>query len=282
MKPVDNLSVYHKSCCENQETDIVVTRRSDRKRKRTSDAEVPEFSFSQVFSDADCCLLTLTHCNKLIHSEGSSRRREVETENSKFTSSSFDCLVLIVSFSAREIVRRPSLFSSSTMFAICHLWAWTKDCFEYLIDDFNSRLTYKEVDSACENAADVVRRLSRSRKRLEERLPNRTDAIRLADDVLQALREDHGGVLPDEALASLCLRTRFNDRDIFSTPEEKEAIIRMWARWKDAESVEKRFWGLGIGQMSDRVVFDYDLNEYRVWQFVECCFKSAGPAKDTN
>lgn len=86
------------------------------------------------------------------------------------------------------------------MFAIQQqLGAWTKSYFEYLTS--SDQPTDRELLRAYGIAFRAVVRLEEWRERLGK-WPNYSHEIRLIDQVLQALRDDHGGVRPYELLSS--------------------------------------------------------------------------------
>ncbi|KAK2766167.1 hypothetical protein FQN54_007683 [Arachnomyces sp. PD_36] len=74
-----------------------------------------------------------------------------------------------------------------------------------------------------------------------------TSTAGLIDQVLRALRDDHGGAYPDEVLERWAgQREDLHDRQIFKTPEEKEAMVKIWKTWRDSDWVKKTFWCFNI------------------------------------
>lgn len=131
------------------------------------------------------------------------------------------------------------------MFAIHYLGAWTKGCFEYLTTDSSGdQPTLDEIHDAKLTAASLTIRLQACQTcMMMEPYPNNADTARLIDEVLQALRDDHGGVLPDEVLRFWDNKRghHYNDRKLFATLDEKKAMVAIWERWNDRNRIEEQF-----------------------------------------
>lgn len=158
------------------------------------------------------------------------------------------------------------------MFAI----HWTKRTLEYLTSTDDHR-TDLELSGAYTNARNVVDSLEKWRKRLE-RWPCYSYEVRLIDEVLQALRDDHGGVLPFE-LFSVWSKNRSeqersfgNGPEIFATPNHKSAMIRALEQWT-GEGVKQQFWTLKINDLDDDLLCFHTpgvLPEKRVLEVGRC------------
>ncbi|KAK2791442.1 hypothetical protein FQN52_004876 [Onygenales sp. PD_12] len=134
------------------------------------------------------------------------------------------------------------------MFDMRHAGKWAQRFLEIFTPNFD-RPTYAELYDAEFNALMVARHLVVCKETIERRYRiTNTDAIRLIDEVLQALRDDHGGTLPSEVLEFWLEKRRDNVRDhwTFSTPDEKKAMVEMWQRWDNLEKVKEQFWVFDI------------------------------------
>ncbi|KAK2794599.1 hypothetical protein FQN50_009895 [Emmonsiellopsis sp. PD_5] len=135
------------------------------------------------------------------------------------------------------------------------------------------RPTNDEIMDAYLTASFVTRRLETCKEYLEnygKRYSERyAEVIRLIDEVLQALRNDHGGA-PPEAVLSLWLDKReahIRDHRIFAPDQkEKEAMITIWERWNNEEKIKEQFWALAI----DNPVTDDLLAQLLHYPSAEC------------
>lgn len=158
------------------------------------------------------------------------------------------------------------------MFAIY----WTKRCLEYLTS--TEHPTTEELDHAYLNAYKVVSTLEDKWKKKLERFSCYPYQVRLIDEVLQALRDDHGGVLPFEVFSAWGKNRREQERllgngpELFATPDEERAMISIWERWTD-DSIKQQFWALRIGDYDDNLLCFHSpwfLPEYRVLEVGRC------------
>lgn len=113
------------------------------------------------------------------------------------------------------------------MFAINQMSAWTRRCLNYLTTDSTDSGDWPTVDEiapAVTNAYGISSRLHTYRRLINHHFPHRTDVIRLIDCTLQALRDDHGGLLPGQFLEMWYRKfsKNLNDHSVLATLEEKK------------------------------------------------------------
>ena len=156
------------------------------------------------------------------------------------------------------------------MFAIHTLGKWAQNCREFLTES-SDQPTDWEIFHAGSHAFHVIFMFEKCKCLIPEHFPHHIDVVRLINEVLQALRDDHGGVLPYEALEIWeDKRGRYmHDRSIFTTPEEKQAMVKIWERWNNMDRIKEEFWAFPIGNFD---FFDrpWALPEERILQLRLC------------
>ncbi|EGC48845.1 conserved hypothetical protein [Histoplasma capsulatum var. duboisii H88] len=124
---------------------------------------------------------------------------------------------------------------------------WKLRWYELFVMDGNSEQpTCNEICEAKTNAYRITWGLRVFKERFQRRYPVNTDAIQLIGEVEQALRDDHGGRLPCDVLSFWWWqRLRcISDRRTFATPEEKNAMVAIYERWKDEAWIKEQFWAI--------------------------------------
>ncbi|PGH30930.1 hypothetical protein GX50_06287 [[Emmonsia] crescens] len=86
------------------------------------------------------------------------------------------------------------------MFAIQQLEAWTQSVVEIFTPNTTDRPTYEEISKAHGSASRIGLALRECKTRFELYSPPFTQGIQAVDEVLQALRDDHGGDLPEKII----------------------------------------------------------------------------------
>lgn len=101
--------------------------------------------------------------------------------------------------------------------------------------------TKKQIYDAENNAACFTLELRKCQRYMRRLFSSHTDAehaARLIAEVLQAVLEDHDGDPPYKVFHDWCKqRHHLHDKDIFATPEDKEAMVKIWERWNDKNRV---------------------------------------------
>lgn len=147
-------------------------------------------------------------------------------------------------------------------------------CLTYFRTDPSDQPTDEELSRAETNAMGLIIRLRTCQNHMREQFPHHTHAIRavrLIDEVRQALRDDNNGVFPDELLTLWCeKRDYFRDKDIFAAPEEKEAMRKVWNRWNNRDELHKQFWALNLDGSSNDFMSVYPVAEERILQVERC------------
>lgn len=158
------------------------------------------------------------------------------------------------------------------MFAIRAFGGWVSYHLEPLRDP-RPYPGYAELLIAEDNASYVVRKLNFFRSALESRVPHHIDVVRLIDKTLEALRDDHGGVLPDNALGVWWGRRKraFADGQIFTEPGEREAMVKIYERWKNLDRFKQKLWALYLSE-DDQIFYKWDpcLSEKHILQLKRC------------
>ncbi|PGH28547.1 hypothetical protein GX50_08718 [[Emmonsia] crescens] len=157
------------------------------------------------------------------------------------------------------------------MFVIRNLEEWTRCCIE-IFTESTDQPSNSEITKAFGNAYDVIWRLGQCKTLFKRRSRPNTDAIRLVDEVLQALRDDHGGMSPEDLLRFWYERRcrMHRDRRIFATPEEKRAMVATWERWNDRDKLKERFWAFMSGEPGDDITPRRFLSEEHSLQIIQC------------
>ncbi|KKZ68694.1 hypothetical protein EMCG_05729 [[Emmonsia] crescens] len=157
------------------------------------------------------------------------------------------------------------------MFAIRHLEEWTQCCIEFFTAN-TDQPSNSEITKAFGNAYDTIWALRECKTLFRRRTRLNADARRLVDEVLQALRDDHGGMFPQELLwfwyERRCRRIR--DRRIFATPEEKKAMVATWERWNDRDKLKEQFWAFMPDEPGGDITSQRFLPDERTLQIIQC------------
>ncbi|PGH06036.1 hypothetical protein GX51_02627 [Blastomyces parvus] len=158
------------------------------------------------------------------------------------------------------------------MFAIRHLEAWRQSVVEIFTPNTTDRPTYQEISNAHSNAYVIIRELNICKTRFEQYSPPFTQGIQAVDEVLQALRDDHGGDLPEKILGfwSRQRLRQVRDHRTFATPEEKKAMVAIFERWNDRDRLKKQFWGLMLGDPDNGVLYHRYFTHERSLQVYQC------------
>lgn len=149
--------------------------------------------------------------------------------------------------------------------------SWTKRSLGYSTTDSSDQPTYYDIRDANSNAFCLVDRLHVCQRRMRWLYPLHTDAqhvVSLIDQVLQALRDDHGGALPHEVLD--CWSKNHSDSTLFATPNEKKAMMETWRRWKDEDRLQKDFWAFRFQVENDDFLYVRPIAEERILQVKQC------------
>lgn len=175
------------------------------------------------------------------------------SENSKFTS--YFSLKLLNAYHIYLRDSNPSsyldLILSPTMFIIRQFGAWYTRCLENWL--LGGQPTNPEISETLLLVDAIMSTLYMHRLLLACRFPHRIDpihaihAVQAIDDVLQAIRDGHGGSDPHDVLSlwhRKRVHLRLSDRKIFATPSEKMAMLEVWERWNDTDRLYEQFRGL--------------------------------------
>lgn len=156
------------------------------------------------------------------------------------------------------------------MFAIRAVGEWVTQ----LLEGFNEEYPkYLDLWTAETNAIYVVHKLNFYRSALESHFPHHIDVVSLIDKALEALRDDHGGVVPENALGVWRNRRSrlFTDRQIFTEPGERENMLKVYERWKDLDRFKQKFWALYLSDDDQLTVYwDPRLSEKHILQLKQC------------
>ena len=117
---------------------------------------------------------------------------------------------------------------------------------EEFAPDLSGQPTDDELSKARHHASLCSTILEECRPYIQEQVPDSPEVSSIVDQVLQFLREGHGGVLLDELLATWERARRIqspNDRKIY-TPREREALSKVLERWSVWEPIDKEFGGM--------------------------------------
>ncbi|OJD13560.1 hypothetical protein AJ78_05996 [Emergomyces pasteurianus Ep9510] len=131
------------------------------------------------------------------------------------------------------------------MFPTKRLEAWAQSVVEMFTRNTTDRPTSDEISKAHGNACDVFLALHMCKQGFKSWSPPFTQGIQVVDEVLQTLRSDHGGELPDKILSFWWNQRLRNIRDhrTFATPEGKTAMVAIFERWNDIDRLKKQFLG---------------------------------------
>nr|KMM68792.1 hypothetical protein CPAG_05116 [Coccidioides posadasii RMSCC 3488] len=132
------------------------------------------------------------------------------------------------------------------------------------------RPTYYEVLRAGGNAENLRLRLELFVIEVKIKFPEyATEATELVDQVLRALRHDHGGRRPEDVFI-VWLNKKVPNREFFATPEHEETMLKLWERWYDTEQLDKEFWGIRLHHEKGVQYGWMYLTEERVSQGLQC------------
>lgn len=105
-------------------------------------------------------------------------------------------------------------------------------------DDGIPEYTRDEISAAIRNADGVGFALDAFRSRVKEEFPHRVDALAVADEFEQILREQHGGYTPYEFLHDW----KFGVLGDLSSREDRKTMGKVCGRWTNRDEVDREFW----------------------------------------
>ena len=103
----------------------------------------------------------------------------------------------------------------------------------WLFNDTSAEPDIMEIREASSASSHVVCCLQCCHDQIKEEFPERTDALSAINRVLDALREEHGGVLPHILFKEwVDARIMIGFDRQWQTPEERKTLVETLRRWQ--------------------------------------------------
>ncbi|OAX84554.1 hypothetical protein ACJ72_01073 [Emergomyces africanus] len=160
------------------------------------------------------------------------------------------------------------------MFVFRRLEDWRQGVMEAFTKNTEDRPTTEELNKAYYNFLAFYNGLDACKTAFNLFATPYTEGLELIKQVEQALRDDHGGVLPRDIFNFWWDQRYHNIRDhrTFATPEEKNAMVAIYERWKDKDKIKKQFWALPIDEPEFKFGARHRtrFSDERCWQVTYC------------